>query len=64
MIELNFEHIKQMLQRIETQTTKIEVRVTELEADSNAQKGAMKAITTIYVVTIAVLTMYLSYKSI
>lgn len=62
--EVNFQSISEALIRIESQTTKTNGRVTELEAKGNMQAGAMKAITVIYVLSIAVLTIYLSYKSI
>jgi len=35
---------------------------TELEGVANRQKGAMIAITGVYAVTIAIITIYLSYK--
>jgi len=62
LIELNFNHIKESLSRIEEQTTKTNGRVTKLEEKSNIQAGAMKAITVVYVVTVAFITIYLSYK--
>lgn len=62
LIELNFNHIKESLSRIEEQTTKTNGRVTKLEEKSNMQAGAMKAISVVYVITIAVLTIYLTYK--
>jgi len=62
MIELNFSHIKDSLDRIEEQTKKTNGRVTELEAIANRQKGAMIAITAIYGVTLAIITIYLNAK--
>jgi len=62
LIEAKFEHIVEALERIEVQTTKTNGRVTELEAIANRQKGAMIAITAIYGLTIAVITIYLNAK--
>ncbi len=62
--EVNFTSISETLARIETQTTKTNGRVTELEAVANRQKGAMIAITAIYTFTVAIITIYLSYKGI
>jgi tetrahydromethanopterin S-methyltransferase subunit G len=60
LIEKQFEHISEALERIEKQTTNMAVRVTELEAIANRQKGAMIAITAIYGLTIAIITIYLN----
>jgi len=60
LIETNLSYIKEMLEKIEDNTNKIENRVTELEAVQNTQKGAMIAITGVYAVTIAIITIYLT----
>jgi len=60
LIETNLGFIKEMLVKIEENTNKIDDRVTELEAIANRQKGAMIAITSIYAVTIAAITIYLT----
>jgi len=62
LIAANFGYIKEMLEKIEENTNKIDDRVTDLEAIANRQKGAMLAITGVYAVTIAVITIYLSSK--
>lgn len=71
LIELNFEHVKEALIRIESNQNEIKFevkktngRVTELEALANRQKGAMIAITGMYAVTIAVITIYLTYQGV